>query len=94
MTVDPPQSAEIDLLDDEDLAAAAVAAMSTVLLDEEALPLEATLVRLGAMEYVRSERGVLRAGKKHARGRREIWERKGPAKFWSLPLVIYKGVKP
>ena len=66
MTVDPPQSAEIDLLDDEDLAAAAAAAMSTVLLDEEALPLEVVLVRLGAMAYVRSERGVLRTGKKHA----------------------------
>ena len=62
-----PQSAEIDLLDDEDLAAAAAAAaaaMSTVLLDEEALALEAVLVRLGAMAYVWSKRGVLGAGMK------------------------------
>ena len=52
-------------LRDEDLAAAAAsAAMSTVLLDEEALALEVPLVRLGAMAYVRSERGVLRAGKR------------------------------
>ena len=92
--VDPPQSAEIDLFNDADLAAAAAAAaMSTVLLDEEALALEAALVRLGAMAYVRSERGVLRAGKKQARGRRRILGRKGQVRFWSLPFVIYKGVK-
>ena len=47
VTVDPPQSAEIDRLD-EDFAAAA-AAMSTVLLDEEALALGAVFARLGAM---------------------------------------------
>ena len=65
MTADPPQSAEIDLFDDEDLAAAAAAAaMSTVLLDEEALALGAALVRLGAMAFVRGVRDVLRAGKK------------------------------
>ena len=65
---------EIDLFDDEDLAAAAAAAaMSMVLLDEEALALEAALVRLGAMVFVRSVRDMLCAGKKGARGRREIW---------------------
>ena len=53
--VDPPQSAEIDRFDEEDLvAAAAAAAMSIVLLDVEALALEAALERLGAMTYVRS----------------------------------------
>ena len=71
--MDPPQSAEIDLLDDEDLAAAAaVAAMSIVLLDEEALALGAILVRLGAMAYVRSERGLLREGKKRAREKKDF----------------------
>ena len=75
MTVDPTQSVEIVRLDDEDLAAAAAAAaMSTARLDEEALALEVALVRLGAMAYERSVRGVLRAGKKKARERREIWE--------------------
>ena len=65
VTVDPAQSAEIDLLDDDDLAAAtAVAAMSTTLPVEEALDLEAPLVRLGAMACVRSGLGVLRAGKR------------------------------
>ena len=74
MTVDPAQSAEIVRLDDEDLAAAAAAAaMSTVLLDEEALALEATLVSLGAMAYVRSVRGVLRAGKKRAQEKGKFW---------------------
>ena len=34
------------------------------LLDEEALALEVALVRLGAMVFVRSVRGVLRAGSK------------------------------
>ena len=69
MTVDPSQSAEIDLFDDEDLAAAA---MSTVLLDEEALALEATLVRLGAMVSVWSEKRVQR-GKEMSAGEREFW---------------------
>ena len=59
MTVDPPQSAEIDRLD-EDFAAAAAAAMSTVLLDEEALALGAVFVRLGAMACGRC---VLSAGR-------------------------------
>ena len=94
MTVDPPQSAEIDLFDDEDLAAAAAAAaMSTVLLDEEALALEVALVRLGAMANEWSVRGVLRAGKKRARERRRILGRMGQVRFWSLPFAIYKGVK-
>ena len=58
---------EIDLLDDEDLAAAAAAAaMSMVLLDEEALAMEAALVCLGAMAFVQSVRGVLRAGCSHS----------------------------
>ena len=59
MTVDPAQSAEIDLLDEVDLAAAAAAAAtSTTLPDEEALALEAPLVRLGAMACARRELGV------------------------------------
>ena len=58
--VDPPQSAEIERFDVEDLAAAA-AAMSIVRPDVEALALEAALERLGAMASVRS---MLRAGKK------------------------------
>ena len=61
VTVDPPQSAEIDLFEDEDLAAAA---MSMTLLDEEALALEVALVRLGAMASVWSVRSVLRAKRK------------------------------
>ena len=90
--VDPPQSAEIERFDEEDLAAAAAAAaMSIVLLDVEALALEAALVRLGAMAFVRSVRDVLRAGKKGARGRREIWGRKGQVRFWSLPFAIIRG---
>ena len=73
--MDPAQSAEIVRLDYEDLAVAvAAAAMSMVLTDEEALALEVALVRLGAMAYVRSVRGVLHAEKEQARGRREIWE--------------------
>ena len=91
VTVDPPQSAEIDLLDDEDLAAAAaVAAMSTVLLDEEALALEAVLVRLGAMAYVRSE---LRAGKKMSGRKKKIGGERAREGFWTPPLAIYKRVK-
>ena len=62
VTVDPPQSAEIDLFEAAGAAAAALAAMSITLLDEEPLALEAPLVRLGAMVCVRSEWGVLRAG--------------------------------
>ena len=63
--MDPPQSAEIDRFDVEDLAAAAAAAaMSTVLLDEEALALE----RLGAMG-VRAERaGCAARGKERSKG--------------------------
>ena len=75
VTEDPPQSAEIDLLDDEDLAAAA-AAMSTVLLDEEALPLGATLVRLGAMAQEQSKREVC-ARERSGRERRRNLRMKG-----------------
>ena len=49
VTVDPPQSAEIDRLDEDFAAAAAAAAMSTVLLVEEALALSAVFACLGAM---------------------------------------------
>ena len=74
MTVDPPQSAEIDLFDDEDLAAAAAAAaMSTILLDEGALALEAALVRLGAMAFLRCVRGC---------NAQEGNEREGEEEFW------------
>ena len=77
VTEDPPQSAEIDLLDDEDLAAAAAAAaMSTVLLDEEALPLGATLARLGAMAQEQSKRGVC-ARERSGRERRRTLRMKG-----------------
>ena len=68
--VDPSQSAEIDRFDEEVLAAAAAAAaMSIVRLDVKALALEAALERLGAMASVR---GVLCAGKKRARGKRNL----------------------
>ena len=68
--VDPPQSAEIDRFDVEDLAAAAAAAaMLIVLLDVEALALEAALERLGAMAFLRSE---LRAGKKMSARKKKI----------------------
>ena len=61
---DPLQSAEIDRFDEDLTAEAAAAAMSIVLLDEETLPLEAVLARLGAMVSVRNVRDELRAGKK------------------------------
>ena len=67
MTVDPPQSAEIDLFE-AGAAAAASAAMSTILLEEGALALE---VRLGAMADVRCEGKVLR-GKEESVGVMEI----------------------
>ena len=57
---DPPQSAEIDRLDEDFAAAAAAAAMSPILLDEEALALGADLARLVAMVSVRC---VLSAGR-------------------------------
>ena len=60
MTVDPPQSAEIECLEEDFVAAAAAAAMSTVLLDEDALALGAVFARLGAMAC---ERCVLSAGR-------------------------------
>ena len=68
MTVDPPQSAEIDLFEAGAAAAAASAAMSTILLEEGALALE---VRLGAMADVRCEGKVLR-GKEESAGVMEI----------------------
>ena len=65
MIVDLTQSAEIGFFEDADAAAAAAsAAMSMILLVEEALALEAPLVRLGAMACMQSEWGVLRAGKR------------------------------
>ena len=65
---------EIECFDEEVLAAAAAAAaMSIIRLDVEVLALEAALERLGAMASVR---GVLRAGKKRARGKRNL-EAKG-----------------
>ena len=60
VTVDPPQSAEIDRLDEDFAAAAAAAAMFTVLLDEDALALGAFFARLGAMA---GERCLLSAGR-------------------------------
>ena len=60
-------------LDDEDLAAAAAAAMLTVLPNEEALALEVALVRLGAMANERSVQGVLHAGKKGCGREEEFW---------------------
>ena len=67
--VEPPQSAEIDLL--EAGAAAASAAMSTILLAEGALALEVPLeARLGAMACVRCKRGALR-GKEMSAGETE-----------------------
>ena len=71
MTVDPPQSAEIDRLDEDFVAAAAVAAMSTILLAEEALALEVPLeARLGAMVDVRCKGKMLR-GKEESAGEME-----------------------
>ena len=66
--VEPPQSAEIDLFEAGVAAAAASAAMSTILLPEGALALEVPLeARLGAMAYVRCKRGALR-GKEMSTG--------------------------
>ena len=62
MTVDPPQSAEIDLFE-AGAAAAASAAMSMILLEEGALALEA---HLGAMADVRCEGKVQRGKEKSA----------------------------
>ena len=70
MIVELPQSAEIDLFEAGAAAAAASAAMSTILLAEGALALEVPLVRLGAMACVRSEREVLR-GKEMSAGEKE-----------------------
>ena len=61
VTVDPPQSAEIDLFEAGAAAAAASAAMSTILLEEGALALEVPLEgRLGAMADVQCRGEVLR----------------------------------
>ena len=75
MIIEPPQSAEMDLFEEAGAAAAvASVAMSTILLAEGALALEVPLARLGAMAYVRSEKGVLR-GKENEHGKeREVWE--------------------
>ena len=71
MIVEPSQSAEIDLFEAGAVAAAALAAVSTILLTEGALALEAPLdARLGAMACVRSESEVLR-GKEMSAGEKE-----------------------
>ena len=62
--VEPPQSAEMDLFEAGAAAAAASATMSTILLEEGALALEA---RLGAMADVRCKREMLR-GKEESAG--------------------------
>ena len=61
--VEPPQSAEMDLFE-AGAAAAASAAMSTILLEEASLALEA---RLGAIADVRCKREALR-GKEESAG--------------------------
>ena len=72
VTVDPPQSAEIDLFKAGAAAAVASAAMSTILLAEGALALEVPLEgRLGAMADVRCEGKMLR-GKEESAGEMEI----------------------
>ena len=67
--MDPPQSAEIDRFDEDLAAAAAAAAMSTVLLDEGALALGAAFARLGAMG---SGQCVLSAGRGERKEKGEI----------------------
>ena len=91
--VDPPQSAEIDRLDEEVLvaAAAAAAAMSMVRLDVEALALGAALERLGAMACLRS---VLRTGKEMCGRKKKFGGERASEGFRNLPLTIYKGGKP
>ena len=86
---EPPQSVEMDRLDEEVLAAAA--AMSIVWLDEEALALGAALERLGAMAYLQSE---LRTGKEICGKKKKFEGEKASEGFWSLPLTIYKGGNP
>ena len=88
--VDPPQSAEIDRFDEDLAPAAAAAAMSTVLLDEEALALGATLLRLGAMA---SGRCVPSAGKQGAK-RKEKLRRKRQVRVLDPTLGNLSGVKP
>ena len=73
VTVDPPQSAEIDLFEAGAAAAAAAAsaAMSTILLEEGALALEVPLEgRLGAMADVPC-RGEMLRGKEESAGEME-----------------------
>ena len=85
VTVDPAQSAEIDLFAGAGATAAPLEAMSMTLLDEEPLALEAPLVRLGAMVCVRSERGVLR-GKEMSAGEKENFGVKGTSEAHILAL--------
>ena len=88
MTTDPPQSAEIDRLEEDLAAAAAAAAMSIVLLDVEALALEAALERLGAMAC---ERSVLCAGKKMSGRKKKIGGERASKGFGTPPSAIYQG---
>ena len=84
--MDPAQSAEIDLFAGAGAAtAAASAAMSITLLEEEPLALEVPLARLGAMAYVRSEKGVLR-GKEMSTGEKEKLRMKGTSEAHVLVL--------
>ena len=84
--VDPPQSAEIDLFEEAGAAAAAaLVAMSTILLAEGALALEVPLARLGAMAYVRSKKEVLR-GKEMSAGAKEKFRMKGTSEAHVLAL--------
>ena len=69
MTTDPPQSAEIDRLEEDFAAAAAAAAMSTVLLDEDALALDAVFARLGAMACGQCVLGAGRDGREERKER-------------------------
>ena len=84
--VEPPQSTEMALFEEAGAAvAAASAAMSTILLVEGAFALEVPLLRLGAMTYVRSEKGVLR-GKKMSAGEKEKFRMKGTSEAQVLAL--------
>ena len=90
--VDPHQSAEMDRLDKEVLAAAAaVAAISIVREDVEAWALEAALERLGAMASLRI---VSRVGKGKCGRKKEFGGERVSESFWALSLTIYKGENP
>ena len=65
--------------------------MSTVLLDEEALALGATLLRLGAMA---SGRYVLSAGKKGAERKENLEAKTTSEGFRSYPLQFIRWEKP